>query len=288
MAGGLDHIVVLARDLDALAETYKRLGFTVGARNVHPWLTMNNIVQFPGCFLELVSTAPDFVRPAPDAPEANFALGAARFLDDREGIGMMVLESHDAKSDLENFRAKGIGKGEVFWFGRAGRRPDGSEVKVAFSVVFADSPFEGLEFFVCEQHHPENFWNPSFQEHPNAVTGIEAIVMRSANPDAAMDFLLKYSGRPASTPIIGGRGIQTDRGRIEVLTEAGLRALVGNAAPDLDKDPAFAALRFASSDLAATRAALEAGKVPYVELNGRLIVPAKAALGAALVFEKAH
>jgi len=36
MARGLDHIVHAVRDLDAAADLYRRLGFTVGARNRHP------------------------------------------------------------------------------------------------------------------------------------------------------------------------------------------------------------------------------------------------------------
>ena len=46
MPHGLDHIVHAIRDLDAAAESYARAGFTVGARNRHPWGTHNRIVQF--------------------------------------------------------------------------------------------------------------------------------------------------------------------------------------------------------------------------------------------------
>ena len=42
-------------DLDAAGDAYARLGFTVGARNRHPWGTHNRIVQFPGVFIELLS-----------------------------------------------------------------------------------------------------------------------------------------------------------------------------------------------------------------------------------------
>jgi catechol 2,3-dioxygenase-like lactoylglutathione lyase family enzyme len=47
MAGGLDHVVHAVRDLDAAAELYRRLGFTVGARNRHAWGTHNHLVQLP-------------------------------------------------------------------------------------------------------------------------------------------------------------------------------------------------------------------------------------------------
>ena len=57
MPRGLDHIVHAVRDLDAAADSYRRLGFTVGARNRHPWGTHNYIVQFPGFFIELLTLA---------------------------------------------------------------------------------------------------------------------------------------------------------------------------------------------------------------------------------------
>src|SRR5438132_324481 len=57
MPHGLDHIVHAVRDLDAAAELYRRLGFTVGAPNKHPWGTHNRIVQLPGFFIELLTVA---------------------------------------------------------------------------------------------------------------------------------------------------------------------------------------------------------------------------------------
>ena len=45
------------RDLDAAAELYRRLGFTVGTRNRHAWGTHNRLVQLPGFFVELLAVA---------------------------------------------------------------------------------------------------------------------------------------------------------------------------------------------------------------------------------------
>jgi catechol 2,3-dioxygenase-like lactoylglutathione lyase family enzyme len=57
MARCLDHVVHAARDIDAAAALYRRLGFTVGARKKHPWGTHNHIVQLPGLFIELLTLA---------------------------------------------------------------------------------------------------------------------------------------------------------------------------------------------------------------------------------------
>ena len=57
MPRGLDHVVHAVGDLEGAAELYRRLGFTVGARNRHSWGTHNHVVQLPGFFIELLTVA---------------------------------------------------------------------------------------------------------------------------------------------------------------------------------------------------------------------------------------
>lgn len=98
MPRGLDHIVYAVRDLDAAAELYRRLGFSVGARNIHPpaWGTQNRIVQLPGTFIELLALA-DTSAIAPYAAR-SFSFGAFNrdFLSHGEGLSMLVLEGRGA------------------------------------------------------------------------------------------------------------------------------------------------------------------------------------------------
>src|SRR5947209_1642608 len=96
MPRALDHVVLACRNLDALAERYRALGFQVGPRNRHPWGTENHIVQFDGVFLELVGRGVGFQRPAPDDPVFPFAGFLDDFLREREGLAMLVLRSDDA------------------------------------------------------------------------------------------------------------------------------------------------------------------------------------------------
>ena len=74
MPHGLDHIVHAVRDLDAAAEFYRRAGFTVGARNRHPWGTHNRIVQLKNCYIEILEVA----EPEKIAPHGarSFSFGA--------------------------------------------------------------------------------------------------------------------------------------------------------------------------------------------------------------------
>ena len=194
MARGLDHIVHAVRDLDAAADLYRRLGFTVGARNRHPWGTHNHIVQLPGFFIELLTMA-EPEKLGSDGFSVLFGSFNRRFLERQEGLSMLILESADAEGDAQAFREAAIAASDAMRFEREGRRPDGSPVKVAFSLGFArDAGAPDIGFAVCQQHYPENFWNPAFQSHPNSATGIASAIIVAENPTDHHIFLSAFAG----------------------------------------------------------------------------------------------
>src|SRR4026209_281753 len=131
MPRGLDHIVHAVRDLDAAADLYRRLGFTVGARNRHPWGTHNHIVQFPGFFIELLTLAePD--KLGSDGFSTLFGAYKRHFIQRNEGLTVLILASKDAPVDQSDLRAAGVLTAPTMRFDREGKRPDGATVKVAF------------------------------------------------------------------------------------------------------------------------------------------------------------
>jgi hypothetical protein len=288
MPRGLDHIVHAVRDLDAAAEFYRRAGFTVGARNRHAWGTHNCIVQFPGVFIELITIGePELIRIG--AP-GTFAFGAfARdFLAREEGLAMLVLEGKRPAEDVEAFRAAGIGNFKPFNFEREAKRPDGTPVKVAFSLVFAaDEKAPDIGYFTCLQHHPENFWNPVFQTHPNGAVGIDGVIMVSGNPQHHRHFVGAFSGVGDVESNASGISAKTPRGEIQVMNAAAYRAYAGSAPPDLARGAHLAAVRFKVRDKTEAMSALKNGGIMAVERSGKLVVPPDAAFGATLIFETA-
>jgi catechol 2,3-dioxygenase-like lactoylglutathione lyase family enzyme len=286
MAGGIDHLVLAARDLDAQAALFRALGFTVGARNRHPWGTLNHIVQFPGCFLELITTEPGFIRPATDSAVGQFALPIADRLAAGDGISQLVLESNDAGADQSAFAAQGIAGRETFFFERRGKRPDGSEVHVAFTLAFAHAAaIPGCGFFVCQQHFPENFWNPAFQQHPNGVRGIAAVVIVADDISKAASFLRAFTGRDGGENGTGTVAFATPRGRIEVMSQAAAGAAFGTGnLPTGSIGAHFAAIRFSASEPARAASLARAAGVDCADRSGVVVVPAHAAHGIALAF----
>jgi catechol 2,3-dioxygenase-like lactoylglutathione lyase family enzyme len=279
MPRGLDHLVLAVRDLDAAGRFYEALGFLVGARNRHPWGTENRIVQFPGVFLELITTGED-ADIAPNAP-GRFSFGA--FVRDslarREGFAMLVLESTDAEADRAAFAQAGVGGFEPFFFERQAKRPDGTAARVAFSLAFAQdrlAPQAG--FFVCQQHEPRNFWSPAFQAHPNGALGVDAVTMVAENPAAHAEFLHHFTGEHDLASTSAGIEVRLPRGRIEVLTGAALAFHTGLRLAD---EPArlvgFTVAVKSLGDMAAR--VLEAG-LPHGIVDGRIVLPPEAAFGS--------
>jgi catechol 2,3-dioxygenase-like lactoylglutathione lyase family enzyme len=253
MSRGLDHIVHAVRDLDAAAEQYQSLGFTVGARNKHPWGTHNRIVQFPGFFIELLTFAePD--KLGHDGFSTLFAAYNRDFIARGEGLSMLIVESKDARADETMLRGKGIAASPEMRFEREGKRPDGTPVKVGFSLAFAeDKHAPDIHFCICQQHYPENFWNPAFQKHTNGIEGVAGVVMVAEDPAQHRDFLLAYAGVEEVAGTADGFTIALPRGAIDMMTPAAFMGRYGLPAPDTSRGARLAAMRFSGTKVAANR-----------------------------------
>jgi catechol 2,3-dioxygenase-like lactoylglutathione lyase family enzyme len=284
MPRGLDHIVHAVRNLDAAADLYRRLGFTVGARNRHPWGTHNHIVQFPGFFIELLTLAePD--KLGSDGFSILFGAYNRDFIQHSEGLSVLILESKDARVDESEFHAASILAVPTMRFEREGKRPDGATVKVGFSLTFAeDKAAPNIRFTTCQQHYPENFWNPAFQRHANSAVAIAGVVAVAERPERHARFFEIFAGEQ-STMVDGGFTIKTPRGVIDMLTPAVFTHRFGVAAPNVSDGPRLAALRFAVNDIGLLEAVPEqAGIAGICGRNPTVIGPGDA-MGATLIFE---
>lgn len=287
MARGLDHIVHAVRDLDAGADLYRRCGFTVGARNKHAWGTHNHLVQLPGFFIEVLTLAePD--KLGGDGFSQLFGRFNGDFIARHDGLSLMILESKDAAADRKAFADAGISASDTLKFEREGRKPDGSPVKVAFSLAFArDAKAPEAGFAVCQQHYPENFWNPVFQQHANTVAAVAGVVMVADNPSDHHVFASAFAGRRDIQSTSSGISIETPRGQIQIMDPPAFRDHFGASPPEPGTGLRIAAMRFHARDLAGAKSALSNGNVRNIEHMGRIVVAPEDALGATLVFDPA-
>ena len=88
----LDHVVVNVRDrLDAAAETYRRLGFTLTPRGYHTLGSMNHLAMFGTDYLELIA-----VKPGDDS--------RSEILASPFGLDGLVFGTEDAAATYEALR----------------------------------------------------------------------------------------------------------------------------------------------------------------------------------------
>ena len=285
MPRGLDHAVHVVHDLDAAAELYRRLGFKVGARNRHTWGTHNHLVQLPGFFVELLTLA-EPEKLGTDGFSNLFGRFNQSFLSRHQGLSILLLESGDAAADAAAFKSAGIAASDAMKFEREGSRPDGSMVKVGFSLAFArDAEAPEIGFATCQQHFPQNFWNPTFQQHPNTASSVAGVVLVAENPTDHHIFLSAFTGVRDLHATSSGVTATTPRGDIKVMDPVAFRSHFGTEPPDISEGARLAAVQFRVREQAALVAALQAGGIEFALQMGQLIVPPDIAMGATILFE---
>lgn len=288
MSRGLDHLVLAVRDLEAAAVHYRALGFTVGARNRHPWGTENHVVQFPGTFLELITVGAEGITDAAWADRSRFASFSRDYLARYgDGFAMLVVEAQDAAADKLSFDEAGIGGFEPFFFERQATRPDGNVVRVAFTLAFAaDTAMPAAGFFATQQHEPQNFWNPDFQTHANGAVKLGGIVMLAAEPAATVPFFEAFTGARAVCASARNMAIVTPRGTVEAMSPDCYRDVFG-LEPDLSlaDGPRLAAFKV-TAPLDAMAARLEQAGIAFIRHRKHLAVAAADNFGTGLIIEE--
>ena len=188
MITGLDHLVILVRDLDCAARDYERLGFAVTPGGEHAdGLTRNALVPFQdGSYLELVA----FVNP--DDSRDN-VWGWRRFVA-TGGLVDHCLASDDLVSDARRLREAGF---EVSGPADGGRRlPDGQEIRWRSASVAQEG--RALPFLI-EDLTPRPRRVPAGRAaiHPNGATGISALEIATPDPENAARSYATLAGGPA-------------------------------------------------------------------------------------------
>ena len=247
---GLDHLVVCVNDLDAAADTYRQLGFTVTPRARHPFGTHNCIIQLDGFFLELLTVAEPEKITQPPSGHFGFAAFNEYYLAKQQGCSMLVMDTTDFRQDNVNARLAGLDTYELFEFSRQAVLPSNESVTVSFGLNFVTSPLIPMAgFFTCQQFQPEYFWKPEYQQHENTACKIVEVCLVAKNPYEVEPFLSAFT---AGAAMAKGEGediiIQTSRGRLAVLTPNSFEKRYQTSAPDMTNGPQLAGFTIGMSD----------------------------------------
>ena len=179
---GIDHAVVMVRDLDKAAENWKRLGFTVSPRGTHS--------AHMGSGNYTIMLDPDYIELLGVLVETEHNAPARAFLAKRgEGIERIAFTAVDSTAGAEEIRARGFEPVGPIDFERPVTMPNGSLSSAKFRVFqwpVAEAP-GGVRIFACQHKTRETVWIPELMKHANGAKRLRQALIVSPEPaeDAA-------------------------------------------------------------------------------------------------------
>lgn len=271
---GIDHVVLLVRDLERARATYERLGFTLTPRGYHTLGSQNHCIVFDRDYLELLAV------PQPHAALQYFT----DFLATAEGLGALALATDDAEGAQRELVAAGVGADPPLDFSRPVQFPGGAR-SAAFRIVqlpAAQTP--GCRTFLCQHFTPELVWRDEYRSHPAGVTGIAAIGIVVEDPaSGAAGYARLFDAKPRR--IAEGLLVETGTAPIAIGSRARLGHRLDGVALPARARPLVAALFLRVADRSRAAHALERGGFsPFTLADGSIAVGADRAHGVALVF----
>jgi catechol 2,3-dioxygenase-like lactoylglutathione lyase family enzyme len=273
---GLDHVVILVRDLDDADARMARLGFRPTPRGVHSAHigTANATVMLEnGTYLETLTV----LKPTPENADRRAVLA------EREGLFGLALKTDDAHGAADAFEAAQIGAGGALAFVRPVAFPSATQ-DACFTVArIRAEATPGASLFVCQHHTPEIVWREDYLEQPNGATGLTEVVGIADDLVAIEDAygaIFDERVRPAADRVT----IAAGDAQITFLSPGAFVERFGAVGEPLSSPkPRLAGLRVRVRDLDKAKATLQRNSVRWTERSVRsLLVAPEDACGTLL------
>ncbi|MGY3606807.1 MULTISPECIES: VOC family protein [unclassified Bradyrhizobium] len=179
---GIDHAVIMVKDLDRAADNWKHLGFTVSPRGTHSahMGSGNYTIMLDPDYIELLGVLTPTEHNAP----------ARAFLEQRgEGIERIAFTAVDSAAGAEEIRARGYAPIGPTDFERPVTMPDGTLSAAKFRTFqwpTAEAP-GGVRIFACQHKTRETVWIPELMTHANGAKRLRQVLIVTPEPakDAA-------------------------------------------------------------------------------------------------------
>jgi hypothetical protein len=277
---GIDHAVIMVKDLDKAAESWTRLGFTVSPRGTHsPHMgTGNYTIMLDPDYIELLGVLTPTELNAP----------ARSFLDKREGIERIAFTAVDSAEGAEEIRARGYAPIGPTDFERPVSMPDGTQSAAKFRTFqwpVAEAP-GGVRIFACQHKTRETVWISELMRHTNAAKRLKQVLLAAIDPAAEAAHLSRMIDREVRPEADGAVTLPSggDRAEFVFLTKEQLSRRYPNVPLEALSDRGSAGLVIVSGDLATTEMALAA---TGIRSGSSVCVPPSVANGTLLAFVKA-
>lgn len=209
MIHGIDHLVIVVKDLDQAARDYRQLGFTVVPGGQHPVGSHNVLISFAdGSYLEIIA----FYREAIDHRWWDPLQKGERLVD-------FCFQTDDLRGDTAKLQNATVAINNPVPWSR--KRPDGYELKWLLSL--ATGSHRGVAPFLIEDVTPRAERIPQQFTHANQITGIDKVVVvvgELGQIDRWYSALLGVKGEPFADEALGADGLRFQAGphRFEFVT----------------------------------------------------------------------
>jgi len=278
---GMDHAVVVVRDLDKAAENWRRLGFTVSPRGTHSAKmgSGNYTIMLDPDYMELLGVLVETEHNAP----------TRAFLDrNGEGIERIAFTAVDSAAGAEEIRARGYEPLGPTDFERPVTMPDGSQPAARFRIFqwpLSEAP-AGLRIFACQHKTPETVWIPELMKHANGAKRLKQTLVVAAEPAKDAAHLARLIDSDVKAEPDGAAAVPSgsDRAEFIFLTKEQLGRRYPEVALAGLPERGGAGLVLATSDLAAAEKAVGSSGL---RSGAAVCVPPAAANGTLLAFIKA-
>lgn len=274
---GIDHPLILVRDIGEAAKRYETLGFRIAPVGKHPWGTSTALAIFNGCALELMSIYDETLVDEKPIGAFRFGRTIRNHLAVREGISLLALHSEDAEGDIAIVNSRGVVCQGTIEFGRDVVLPDGRKDRTATTLkILYSTDLPRLSNFACQQHRPELIYVPSWLSHPNRAYGISqvTILAEKADQPRVRARLVGLYGHAALFDFFDGFGARTGNGNFIVIDRAAAAQRYGSLPPDLvsELDPCYIAIDIKVPDVATVIPFVEAAGVAFCTAAQNLLV----------------
>jgi hypothetical protein len=284
----IDHLVLPVVDLAVARQRLTQLGFSVAPDARHPFGTENCCVFLSdGSYLEPLGVANrEECEEAARGGNVFVARDQAfRFRRGVDGFSGIAMASGDAWADDERYSAAGLSGGEVLEFSREMKLPDGTSATGSFRLAFAaDLRAPDFYLFASERVVALPSYRKALERHDNGVAALAEVVLSEQNPTDFQYLLQEAADEREVEALSFGMAIDTPRGRITVLNEAGLSGFYGLVPNGNDRGLKGEAIVFHVADISRCRLLLRERGVTFHERDNRLLVPPAPGQGVLFVF----
>lgn len=241
MLQGIDHIVIVVKDLAQAAKDYEQLGFSVIPGGKHPVGSHNALISFAdGSYIEIIA----FYREAIDHRWWDPLQKGERLVD-------FCMQTNDLQGDTLKLRGAGVAINDPVPWSRT--RPDGYELKWLLSLV--QGSHRGVAPFLIQDVTPREARIPQAFNHKCGGTGIGTVTVAVGEIAAVQrwyDAVLGYPGITIVNEQMQAQGIRYPIGphKLDFLMPLGPRSPLINWLRTFGPSPYAATLHTSPTSVA--------------------------------------